>query len=174
MPEHDEFYTPTQIDEQVDALLQARGMPARDLRLAEDLRAILEHEHENARSLQKVLHKLLWETSEQPTQKIVSLPGRRQQGGTSGMQPKPRPQKIRKARPSLRVWNTLAAVFVVTLLVGSTLLILNAVRQSKSSTSTAGNSDHTPAAVAQTPTPAVPEGKVIYQSEHLDLSSPVA
>ncbi|HEY6287261.1 MAG TPA: hypothetical protein VIX20_16465, partial [Ktedonobacteraceae bacterium] len=53
-------------------------------------------------------------------------------------------------------------------------LILHVVRQSNGSTSTTGNRDYTPTVVAHTPTPAFPEGQVIYQSEHLELSSPVA
>jgi WD40 repeat protein len=174
MPKHDEFYTPTHIDAQVDALLQARGMPARDLRLAEDLRAILEHEQENVRSLQKVLHQLLRDTSEQPTQKIITLPGRQQQGGTIGVPPQPRPHYTQEARSMLRVWTTLVAVLVVTLLVGSMLLILNVVRQSNAGSTIAGENDRTPTVVARTPTPTILEGQVIYQSERLDLSSPAA
>src|SRR4029077_18558789 len=61
MPEQEDFYTPEQIDEQVDALLQERNILPFDLRMAHDLRAALTDEDAQAdtQSLQHVLQQLL-------------------------------------------------------------------------------------------------------------------
>lgn len=172
MAEPEEFYTPTHVDEQIDALFQGRAMPGRDIRLADDLHAILEHEHENVRSLQQVWQRLLGESSEQPITKIIALSERQQQGETVMIQNGTYTQKKSQARSLLRVWSTLAAVLVVIILVGSMLLILNGVRQQGNSSSTAGKSAHTP--VMATPTPVLREGQIVYQSANFDLTMPAS
>ena len=169
MPEHNDFYTPAHIDEQVDALLQARDMPERDQRLADDLRAMLEYEHENARSLHTVLQKLLEDTSEQPTKKIIPISEKQSQGRPVVMPQSPHPTKKRQAHSMLRVWSTLAAVLVIAVLFGSMLLILNAVHQPKGGSSNANHSNPT-----TIPTPTLPEGQVIYTSGKVSITMPIA
>lgn len=172
MPEHEDFYTPAWIDEQIDALLQGHSLPSRDQRMADDLRAILEHEDENTRSLRKVFQ-LLADAGAQPTENIISLTDRQSQGGPVVMQSETHPQKSRQAQSMVRVWSTLAALLLLVILVGSMLQILNAVRQQHTGTSPALPGSTATTVISQTSTPALPEGQVIYKSEHLMSSSPV-
>jgi WD40 repeat protein len=173
MPEHEDFYTSAWVDEQIDALLQGRSLPLRDQRMADDLRAILEQEDENTRSLQKVFQKLLSDAGAQPTENIISLIDRQSQGKPAVMQSETHPQQSRQAQSLVRVWSTLAAVLLLLILVGGMLLILNTVRQQHTGTAPALPGSTATTMTPQTPTPALPEGQVIYQSEHLTLSSPV-
>ncbi len=130
MSKHEDFYTPEQVDEQVDALLQARGMPLRDQRLASDVRSMLAHMDEDASSLQRVLHKLVvHDPAAQQSEKIIPIPDLLPpQQGKFGSTPKRR-TSITRMKPILRVLSTLAAVLVVAALVGSMLLVLSASRQ---------------------------------------------
>ncbi len=154
---HEDFYTPERIDEQIDALLQGHSLPARDQRMADDLRAILEQENENARSLQKVFQKLLLDADVQPAENLIAPTNRQPRGESVVTQSGTYAQGTRKAQPQVRAWSTLAAILLLAILVGSMLLILNIVRQHP-------GTSH----VAPTPT----EGQIIYASGHLSLSSP--
>lgn len=161
MSEHEDFYTPERIDEQVDALLQARGMSLQDQRLASDLQSMLTQTDEDAYSLQRVLHKLVEEDA--PKQrKIISLAGldTQQQGRFVAMPETPKKlDKTRRITPLWRALGTLAAVLVAALLVGSMLFTLNATRQKAAVPTTT----HTGAAHQNTS--AAREGQLVYTSQ---------
>ncbi len=177
MSEHEDFYTPEHVDEQVDALLQARNMSLRDQRLASDLHSILGHKDEDAYSLQRVLQKLMKDdTSTQQGKIIPFVDLHSQQQGRFVAMPKTlkQPTKTSRMKPVLRALTTLAAVLVVAVLVGSMLLVLNATRQKPIGTTTANNglASKTPTASLTTPA-TLKTGQVIYRSASLDLSMAV-
>lgn len=170
--EHEDFYTDMHIDKQIDALLQGHIPSPRDRRMAADLRAILEHgdEGENARSLQKVYQRLLAQPDLQSTQKIVSITDHHLQGRFIPMQQQISTQKPQRMRSLLRIWGTVAAVLLIAALVGSMLVILNIAHQPRAGSSpTVGESTAT-AIVSPTPTPALPEGQIVYQSAPFRLT----
>src|SRR5581483_9860912 len=131
MPEHDDFYMPAHIDEQVDALRQARGMPARDLRLAADLHDILTNEQDDARSLDTVLQRFLREIDAQPGQDITSSTAwPSPQGRPIIMQNSASSRHARHIKPAVRVLAAFAAALLVAALVVSMSAILRAAQQS--------------------------------------------
>ena len=72
MPEYDSFSTHQDIDQEIDELLRARHLSLEDLRLVDDLGALLREDDAgpDQESLQRVLHRLL--TSQQAGQKAGS------------------------------------------------------------------------------------------------------
>lgn len=159
MSEHEEFYTPEHVDEQVDALLQAREMSLRDQRMASDLQSMLQHTDEDASSLQRVLQKLM--EQDRPVQqqgKIIpfaELHAQQQRQGRFAVMHETQKQAplAHRIHPILRPLSALAAVLVVAVVVGSMLFTLNAIHQKQASTP----GTHTGAAVEH-------EGQLIYQS----------
>lgn len=129
MPENENFYLPEQIDEQIDALLQAQG-PARDRQLVKDLQFGLTYGVEYEIGLQEVLSKLLSDVDEQPTQQLSTSPAHFQTGSTMSQG---KSRKRDRKRSIWRVWTTLAAMLAVIILVGSTMLILQGSYLSSSS-----------------------------------------
>lgn len=164
MSRHEDFYIPEQIDEQVDTLLQARGTSSRDKRLASDLHDLLKHEDEDAYSLQRVLGKFLEnENLTQQRNKIIPFSGQRVQQQEQGRfiampDTKKQARATERPRPIRRALTTLAAVLVVSILVGSMIFVLNAARQKQQSTTTASSN-------TATPKPTEHEGQVIYTKE---------
>lgn len=159
MSEHEDFYTPEQIDEQVDALLQARGMPLQDQRLASDLQCMLTQTDEDAYSLQRVLHKLV-EDDAPKQRKIIPLADldTQQQGRFVAMlETSKKRDKTHRITPLWRTLGALAAALVAALLVGSMLFTLNATRQKAvvpANTNTGSPNQ----------TASLREGQIVYQS----------
>jgi WD40 repeat protein len=171
MSEHEDFYTPEQIDEQVDALLQARGMSLQDQRLASDLQSMLTQTDEDAYSLQRVLQKLVEDVM--PKQrKIIPLAGlytQQQEQGRFIAMPET-PKKSNAAHHIIPIWRalgTLAAVLVVALLVGGMLFVLNATHQKAAIPANTHTGSVAHNASEQ-------EGQVIYTSTFGVGSSPAA
>lgn len=138
MSEHEDFYTPEQIDTQVEALLQARDMPACDQHMAHILRTVLANadEQADALSLQRVLHQLLETERSAHQQSEKNIPFSRlvqQQKQGKLMLMKGTREKSRKLRPIMRAFATLAAILVVAVLVGSMLIISHLAYQNKNS-----------------------------------------
>lgn len=160
MSRHEDFYTPEQVDEQVDTHLQARGTSSRDKRLASDLQDMLKHEDEDAYSRQRVLGKFLEnENLTQQRNKIIPFSGQsvqQQEQGRFVAMPDTQKQArgTEHARPIRRALTTLAAVLVVSILVGSMIFVLNAARQKQQGTTTASQS-------TTTQKPAEQEGQII-------------
>ena len=166
-----DFYTPAQIDQQVDALLHGQDMPARDQRLAYDLHDMLENEEEDHRSLQRVLAKLnATDHGSQKKSKIIPLSSLNHSlQERSGMMRHSGEQlpKVSQRKPLVRIFSTLAAVLVVAVLVGSMLFIVNTAHPNGSAIGSKG--PKTPVATA----PSVKEGQIVYQSQQYDLSMQV-
>ncbi|GHO53394.1 WD40 repeat domain-containing protein [Ktedonobacter robiniae] len=164
MSRHEDFYIPEQVDEQVDTLLQARGTSSRDKRLASDLQDLLKHEDEDAYSLQRVLGKFLEnENLTQQQTKIIPFSGQRVQQQEQGRfiampDIKKQARATERAHPIRRALTTIAAVLVVSILVGSMILVLNAARQKQQNTTTASSN-------TATAKPTEHEGQVIYKKE---------
>jgi outer membrane protein assembly factor BamB len=137
MPEDKDFYLPEQIDEQVDALLQAHHMPDQDLRMAHDLRIILANAdvEADAHSLQRVQQQLLQGKHAAQGQSGTNIPSleliqRRKRERLTRM------HKTQKFGPMARVFSILAAALIVAALVGSMLIITHAAQQNKGAGST--------------------------------------
>jgi outer membrane protein assembly factor BamB len=165
MSEHEDFYTPEHIDEQVDTLLQARAMPDQDQRMADDLHMVLANADADAYSLQRVLHQLLEgenSTHRQNNESILSLEQMQQRKYKD--QKVIRMQKIdhaKKTWPIMRVFSTIAATIVVAVLIGSVLILSHAAPQKNGSASTITGAAHNATATAAS-TSTVPQG--IYAS----------
>lgn len=160
MSEHEDFYTPERIDEQVDALLQARGMLLQDQRLASDLQSMLTQTDEDAYSLQRVLQKLV-EDDTPKRRKIIPLADleTQRQGRFVAMpETSKKLDKTHHVTPLWRTLGTLAAVLVAALLVGSMLFTLNATRQKAAVPA----STHTG---SPNQTASVREGQIVYKSQ---------
>jgi outer membrane protein assembly factor BamB len=157
MAEHEDFYTPEHIDEQVDALLQASSMPDQDLRMAHDLRIVLTNAdaQTDAHSLQRVLHQLLEDkhpTHKQSDELIPSLEQMQQQKHGKIIRMKIPYEPAKKIRPVARVFSTLAAVLIVAILIGS-MLLLSHMPHSGGSTATGSARITTGATQQQTSLP---------------------
>lgn len=141
MSEQEDFYTPANVDEQIEHLLHMRDANTRDYRLAHDLQSASScqpNAEEDARSLERVLGKLLDDDHQQSEQKIlpfsVSFTKHKQQERI--ITPMHSSDRLsREANPRRTVYQrlgVLAATLVVALIVGSMLLVFNAARQHKS------------------------------------------
>lgn len=173
MFKNDDFYTPAQIDQQVDALLHGQDMPTRDQRLAHDLHDMLENAEEDHRSLQRVLAKLsAADSGPQQQSKIIPLSSfNHSSQERSGMMrySEEHDPKVSQEKPMVRLFSTLAAVLVVAVLVGSMLFIVNTARRNGPATASKG--PKTP--VTTTHTPSLKEGQIVYQSKQYGLAMPV-
>ncbi len=147
MAEHEDFYTPEHIDEQIDALLQASSMPDQDLHMAQDLRMVLTNAaaETDAHSLQRVLNQLLQDNHSTP-ERIPSLERVQKQKYGRIIHMKITHEPAKKIRSVARVFSTLAAVLVVAALVGSMLLLSHIIHQNGN---TATGSANTTAGAAQ-------------------------
>lgn len=167
MSEHEEFYTPEQVDEQIDAFLQERSRSTRDQRLASDLRSMSARPDDSS-SLHHVWQKLMQDKSETRQQgSIIPLADRHLKHQERSV---PMDKPMKRSTPmqlTVRVFSTLAAVVVVVFLVGSLLVLLNANHQQPADTTTAGS--HT---VSEPKTP--PAGQVIFRSKPFPALGPVA
>lgn len=150
MPEDKDFYLSEQIDEQVDALLQARHLPGQDQRMAHDLRSILANAdaEADAHSLQRVRQHLLQGKHAAHRQSGANIPSleliqRRKWERLAHM------QKTQKFGVMARVFSTLAAALIVAALVGSMLIITHAVQQNKGATGTTAGAPKKPASAPQ-------------------------
>ncbi len=137
MAEHEAFYTPEHIDEQVDALLQGVSIPDEDLRLVQDLRIALTNAdaQKDMHSLQNVLHRLLEEnhsTLRWNDELNPSLEQMRQQKHGRIIHMRTTQAPVQKTRPMTRVFATLAAVLVVAALVGSMFALSHMARSGRS------------------------------------------
>jgi len=167
MSEHEDFYTPEHIDEQVDALLQARGMPLRDQRLASDLHSILQHTDEDASSLQRVLQKLM--EGDMPVQQqgksipFTDLHAQQQGQGrfVALSETLKRSTPTHHMKPFARLLNALAAVLVATLLVGMLVTVLALSHTHQSTKGASGKTVTATTTPTATATP-LPAGSVVY------------
>ncbi len=155
MAEYENFYTPDDVDEQIEAFLQARETSTRDQKLTHDLHAFYKPDSEaDAHSLQRVLTQLL--ADDQHGQKIVPIsdfmPKQQKYEETSIMRGTLSIKAGAKTSSTLvRRLNILVATLIVAVLVGSMLVVFNAARQSHNST-------------IGSPDTAEKLGKIIYQS----------
>lgn len=167
MSEHEDFYTPEHIDEQVDALLQAHGMPLRDQRLASDLRSILQHTDKDANSLQRVLQKLM--EGDTPTQQPgKSIPfadpysQQQEQGRFVTMsETLERSTPAHHMKPVPRILSAFAAVLVTALLVGALVTILAFSHNHQGTRVASGQTVTATTTPVATATP-LPAGSVVY------------
>ena len=151
MDKHDDFYTPKQVDEQLEAILRTEQANTRDLRLIDDLLTEFSTEHkrvasideENERVLARVLARLHGE-DEQPHSREQSIPfanysgrrthekGEHQMNKISASQREhPYGEISRPSSPFLRRLNMLAAVLALLVLVGALLVVLHLARQNQ-------------------------------------------
>ncbi|HZR40921.1 MAG TPA: hypothetical protein VFB12_12425, partial [Ktedonobacteraceae bacterium] len=134
MAEYENFYTPDDVDEQIEAFLQARETSTRDQKLTHDLHAFYKPDSEaDAHSLQRVLTQLL--ADDQHGQKIVPIsdfmPKQQKYEETSIMRGTLSIKAGAKTSSTLvRRLNILVATLIVAVLVGSMLVVFNAARQS--------------------------------------------
>jgi outer membrane protein assembly factor BamB len=156
MSEHDDFYRPEHIDEQVDALLRARNMPDQDLRMAQDLRIALTNADADtdAHSLQRVLHRLQEGQHSQHQQSAEIAPSlewmqHKKHGRLIRMKTTHAP--INKMRPVTRVFATLAATLIVAVLIGSMLILSHMARSGGSTVTGSANTTKHPQVQASLP-----------------------
>ncbi|GHO65609.1 hypothetical protein KSC_045010 [Ktedonobacter sp. SOSP1-52] len=166
MAEHEGFFLPGQVDEQIEQLLHEGGPTRREQRLTRSLPALM-REHEDQQSLQRVLSKLhsnLNATTPEDTN-VVSLPQQRQRRGiNAGNAP-----AGRKPKTLPRAFTLLAACLVLVAVVGSLLLVLNAAQQKRNASSNTAAHTQTPA--QQKTVQSEPPGKIVYQSGDYDNAS---
>jgi outer membrane protein assembly factor BamB len=145
MSEHQDFYRPEHIDEQVDALLQARSMPDQDQHMAHDLRMALTNTDADAdaHSLQRVLHQLLEGEHSTHRQSVESSPSLEQmhQHPKHGkvIRMKTTHEIVKKPRIVTRVFSTLAAALIFAALVGGMLILSHSVHQHAGTATGAAN-----------------------------------
>ncbi len=165
MPEQKDFYTPENVDAEIEALLQASGSPTRDQRLMRDLSFMHRSlDREDERSLEKVLSRLLDKDTGQPSQPdSVPLLLERNQHKEEGkfLLMQNTDLTAQNKRPQRAIWQrlgVLAAILVVVVIVGSMLAILNITHQGTPNTS--------PAALPTTraSTSGLRPGQIVYQS----------
>lgn len=168
MSKHEEFYTPEQVDEQIDAFLQERNRSTRDQRLASDLQSMLTRPDDSS-SLQRVWQKLMQDKSATRQQGSIIPPlADRHLKHQERSVPMDKPMK--RSTPmqlAVRIFSTLAAVVVVVFLVGSLLLVLNASHQKPANTTTAGSH-----AAPESKTP--PARQVFFRSKPFPALAAVA
>lgn len=167
MPEQKDFYTPENVDAEIEALLQASGSPARDQRLMRDLSFMHRPlDSEDERSLERVLSHLLDKDPGQPSQPdsvplLLERDQHKEEGRFLFMQNTGlTAQNKRTQRTAWQRLGVLAAIFVVVVVVGSMLTVLNVARQGQG-TST-GNTT-LPQATRTSITKQRP-GQIVYQS----------
>lgn len=163
MAEHEDFFLPGQVEEQIEQLLHEGGPARREQRLTRSLPNLM-RDHEDQQSLQRVLSKLhsnLNATTSQETN-VVPLPQQRQQRGiNAGNAP-----AGRKPKTLPRAFTLLAACLVLVAVVGSLLLVLNAAQQKRNASSNTATTSTTPA--PQKTALNEPLGKVVYRSDFYD------
>ncbi|GHO76365.1 hypothetical protein KSD_41360 [Ktedonobacter sp. SOSP1-85] len=166
MAEHEDFFLPGQVDEQIEQLLHEGGPTRREQRLARSLPTLM-RDHEDQQSLQRVLSKLHSNLNATTPQDInvVSLPQQRQRRGiNAGNAP-----AGRKPKTLPRAFTLLAACLVLVAVVGSLLLVLNAAQQKRNAPGNTATHTQTPTPAPQKTAPSEPLGKVVYRSELYDM-----
>lgn len=160
MAEHEDFFLPGQVDEQIEQLLHEGDPTQREQRLTRSLPTLM-RDHEDQQSLQRVLNKLHSnrDTISSEEANIVSLPLQRQQKGISNGNQASR----RKPNKLPRAFTLLAACLVLVAVVGSLLLVLNAAQQKRNPSGNTAAHTQTPA--PQKTAPSEPLGKVVYRSD---------
>lgn len=170
MDQHDSFFTPERVDEQIDQALDAKRAMSDDQFLAEMQQVARQMRAEQERSLRRVEERLLQHALARP-EKRASAPreesrrrsSRRivQQGSIHSMEKQKEQRKARMSAIGRRI-SLLVAVLVVAVLVGSLVLIISAARQKtaqRNPNNTNVGAGHTPTA---TPTPSSTFGKTVY------------
>jgi WD40 repeat protein len=168
MAEHKDFFLPDQVDEQIDQLLQSDILSLRDQRLTHTLQTLLQ-ENEDQQSLNRVLIKLQDNRNEgsREDENMLSLSPRHSKRVSSTMSQETISFK-RKPHTLPRIFTLLVACLVLVIMVGSLVLVLNAVQQKKSN---AGNpTSHSTITVQPSPTPNEPLGKIVYTSGGYDMA----
>jgi WD40 repeat protein len=166
MPEQKDFYTPENVDTEIEELLHASGSPTRDQRLMRDLFFVHRPlDSEDERSLERVLSRLLDDTGHSVQPDSVPLLLERDEHKEEGrfllMQNTGLTEQNKRGRRA--IWQrlgVLAATLVVVVIVGSMLMILNIARQGQI-VPTGGVPS---LSASKTATAALRPGQIVYQS----------
>jgi WD40 repeat protein len=166
MPDREDFYTPENVDEEVEALRHTSGTPTRDQRLLQDLSSIHRPlDREDGRSLERVLSRLLNNDASDHQAQLDSMvlhhKNQKKEGWSSFMQNTGLTEQ--PMRPRQVIWqrlSVLAATLMVVIVVGSMLVIVNRARQGHTTTigSTTSSQATSTALTGQKP------GQIVYQS----------
>lgn len=170
MDQHDSFFTPERVDEQIDQALDTKRAMSDDQFLAEMQQVARQMHTEREHSLRRVEDRLIQHALARPEKRALApreesrrRSSRRivQQGSIHSMEKQKEQKKSRMSAIGRRI-SLLVAVLVVAVLVGSLVLVMSAARQKtvqRTNNNTKTGAAHTPTA---TPTPTSTSDKTVY------------
>jgi WD40 repeat protein len=171
MDQHDSFFTPERVDEQIDQALDTKRAMSEDQFLAEMQQAARQMRAEQERSLRRVEDRLIQHALAHPEKRAVassdgprrlSSPRIVQQGSIHSMEKQKEQKKSRLSSIGRRI-SVLVAVLVMAVLVGSLVFVISAARQNTAQRP--NNSTHLGSAQTSTSTPQTSSGtfgKTVY------------
>jgi WD40 repeat protein len=191
MDNRNDLFHPERVDEQVEHLAriqdpqQQDGMPGAPIIAAlqciyKEDEAILEHAWARLASVEAATHTpgnmrrhgdrhhYRDESTMQETHFSHETSGPVMPSSPTFVRPPERPRHPRQRR--WRAISLIAATLTIVVIVGSMLLVINAVHQRQTNNTTVTSSQKT---ATPTPTPQLQEGQIVYTSQPIDLAMPV-